>query len=81
MGPFWGTNFDPVSYAASEQLKTQSRTKISRGQGRSGYKITKNSKQSHSAMERNNGPVSRTILKKEKEKKKKSRRKKGSSQA
>ena len=23
MGPFWGTNFDPVSYAASFQLKTQ----------------------------------------------------------
>ena len=52
MGPFWGTNFDPVSHTASEQLKTQSRPKISRGQGRSGYKITKNSNQSHSAMER-----------------------------
>ena len=70
MGPFWGTNFDPVSHAASEQLKTQSRPKISRGQGRSGYKITKNSNQSHSAMERNNGPVSRTILKKKKKKRK-----------
>ena len=38
MGPFWGTNFDPVSYTAS-------------------------SKQSHSAMGRNNGPVPRATFK------------------
>ena len=45
MGPFWGTNFDPVSYTAS-------------------------SKQSHSAMGRNNGTVPRATFKDRKKERK-----------